>query len=134
MLWGCAGRYDEWIDRDSDRLALLGSHRGPTEWGLITPANQDKVLWQCIQRDDAEVLRRLLTEFTVDINSLNKGGQTPLVCACLACSPACLPAHLPAHLPAPECKLYQHTVPTITLLLCAAASTSHWRSSEENQL
>lgn len=63
---------------------MLGSHRGPTEWGLITPANQQNVLWQCILRDDAEVLRRLLTEFTVDINTLNKGGQTPLVTICVA--------------------------------------------------
>lgn len=72
-------RFDEWIDRGSDRLALLGSHRGPADWGVITPANQQTVLWQCILRDDATVLRRLLSEFTVDINSLNKGGQTPLV-------------------------------------------------------
>lgn len=75
---GREGRYDEWIDRDSANLAMLGSHRGPAEWGLITPANQDKVLWQCILRDDADVLKRLLSEFTVDINLPNKGGQTPL--------------------------------------------------------
>lgn len=70
---------------------MLGSHRGPAEWGLITPANQQKVLWQCILRDDADVLRRLLTEFTVDINSLNKGGQTPLV---RSNAPACQPVAL----------------------------------------
>jgi ankyrin repeat protein len=61
---------------------LLHTHRGqPQRWGEITTQNQYEVLWQSVLRDDAVVLRRLLSESTVDVNVLNKGGQTPLALA-----------------------------------------------------
>jgi hypothetical protein len=79
---GLPGNLDEWVVRGSARLAMLNTHRGQSvDWGVITTANQDKVLWQCVLRDDAVVLKRLISEFTVDVNATNAGGQTPLALA-----------------------------------------------------